>query len=480
MCKRRLLMLGTMLSLAGGCTMIPHYSRPQAPVPTTLPSGPAYAVATTNPAVPASEILWQDFITDSALRRVVEMSLTNNRDLRTAALNVERAEALYGIQRAQLLPTVNGNAGMARQRTPGDINGTGHDRTASQYNVGASASWEIDFFGRIRSFSEAALQDYLATREARRSVQIALVSGVANAYLTLAADRESLHLAETTLETQQGTLDLVQHRYDRGIAADVDVQRARQQVETARGEIARYTQIVAQDINALNLLAGGIVPADLLPSELGAASPTQEIAAGISSEVLLQRPDVLQAEHHLMAANANIGAARAAFFPRVTLTASGGTASSELSGLFGSGSGTWAFSPQIVMPIFDPRVWSAAKLAKTDQKIALAQYEQAIQSSFRDVADVLAVNGTVGDQLSAQEALVRSVSESYRLSVIRYEGGVDSYLSVLDAQRSLYVAQQRLVTLQLSKLSNHVALYAALGGGWQTPADAEPAAAQPK
>ena len=240
-----------------------------------------------------------------------------------------------------------------------------------------------------------------------------------------------------------------------------------------------YTQIVAQDINELNLLSGGTVPAELLPAELGAIAPTQEIAAGVSSEVLLQRPDVLQAEHRLLAANANIGAARAAFFPRVMLTASGGTASTELSGLFDSGSGVWSFSPQIVMPIFDPRVWSAAKVAKTDQKLALAQYERTIQASFRDVADVLAVNGTVGDQLAAQEALVRSLSESYRLSGIRYDKGVDSYLSVLDAQRSLYVAQQRLVTLQRSKFSNYVALYAALGGGWQTPEDVSVAATQP-
>ena len=208
-------------------------------MPTTLPAGTGYAAATTNPAVPASEILWQDFITDPALRKVVEMSLTNNRDLRIAALNVERAEGLYGIQRAELLPTVDGTAGMTRQRTPGDLNRTGRGITANEFHVAAQMSWEIDFFGRIRSFSEAALQDYLATREARRSVQIALVSGVANAYLTLAADRQSLHLAQTTLDTQQGALDLVQHRYDRGIATDLDVQRARQQVETARGEIAR-------------------------------------------------------------------------------------------------------------------------------------------------------------------------------------------------------------------------------------------------
>lgn len=470
MSKHHLILCCALVAAAGGCNMAPKYQRPAAPVPATLPSGGAYGPATV-PAVPANAILWQDFITDPALRQVVAMALANNRDLRIAALNVERAQGIYGIQRASDLPTVDANAGMTRQRVPGDLSGRDSGVTSNRFNAGLVASWEIDFFGRLRNLSDAALQEYLATQEARRSVQIALVSGVANTYMALAADRESLRLAGTTLEAQQRSLDLVQRRYAQGVGTDLDVQRARQQVETARGEVARYTQIVAQDINALNLLAGGTVPEELLPGELGV--PSQEIAAGLSSEVLLQRPDVLQAEHRLQAANANIGAARAAFFPRIALTGSAGTASAELDGLFKSGSGTWSFSPQISMPIFDPRVWSAAKVAKTDRKIALAQYERAIQVSFRDVADVLAVTGTVDEQLAAQEALVQSVAESYRLSQIRYDKGIDSYLSVLDAQRSLYIAQQRLVTLRLAKYASQVRLYAALGGGWQTkPANA--------
>jgi outer membrane protein, multidrug efflux system len=471
MCNHRLLLFCAIAAAIGGCTLAPEYNRPAAPVPATLPSGVAYRPATGPVVAVASEILWQDFITDPSLREVIATALANNRDLRVAALNVERAQALYGVQRAELLPTVDARASMSKQRIPGDLNGKGQATTPTQYQAGLAAAWEIDFFGRIRSLSEAALQEFLATQEARRSAQISLVAAVANAYLTLAADRESLQLARTTLEAQQGAYSLVQRRYNQGIATDLDVQRAQQQVESARVDIASYTQVVAQDVNALTLLAGAQVPQELLPVDLGAVMPPQEIAAGVSSEVLLQRPDVLRAEHHLQAANANIGAARAAFFPRIILTGSAGTASSELSGLFKSGSETWSYSPQIVMPIFDPRVWSAAKLSKADQKIALALYERAIQGSFREVADALAVYGTVDQQVAAQEALVRSVAESYRLSAIRYDKGLDSYLSVLDAQRSLYSAQQGLVTLRRAKLADQVTLYSALGGGWQNPDD---------
>ncbi len=455
----------------GGCTMSPKYERPAAPIPTTLPTGGAYGGAkwpTTAASAPASEMPWQDFITDLRLRQIVAMSLENNRNLRLAALNAQRARELYGIQRDEMLPTLNANAGMTKVHTPADVVGKSEGTTSKRYDVNLGiASWEIDFFGRIRSLSEAALQEYLATEQARNSAQILLVSSVANAYLVLAADRENLALAQTTLDAQKSSYDLVKRRYDRGVVPDLDVLRAQAQVDSARGDVARFTQVVALDENALNLVAGSQVSTELLPQSLGTVSGPAGISPGASSELLLNRPDIVAAENRLKAANANIGAARAAFFPRISLTAALGTASAELSGLFKGGSGAWTFAPQATMPIFDTRVWAASRVVKTEREIAVTEYEKAIQNGFREVADALAVRGTVDDQVAAQESLVRAVGDTYRLSIIRYEKGIDSYLSVLDAQRSLYAAQQGLVSLRLAKVSNQVTLYAALGGGWQ-------------
>ncbi len=295
------------------------------------------------------------------------------------------------------------------------------------------------------------MQEYLATDQARRGAQILLVSSVANAYLALAADRESLALAQTTLDAQQGMYDLIKHRYDRDVATELDLFRAQTQVDAARGDIALFTQVAAQDENALNLLLGSTAPAELLPARWNEVAAPTEVSPGISSEVLLARPDVLQAEALLKAAYADIGAARASLFPRISLTAAVGTASAELSGLFESGSGTWSYAPQASMPIFDTRAWLALKVTKLQREIAVTQYEQAIQSAFREVADVLAVYGTVDRQVSAQESLVNAVAQTYRLSQARYDKGIDSYLSVLDAQRSLYAAQQGLVSLHLAR-----------------------------
>jgi multidrug efflux system outer membrane protein len=375
---------------------------------------------------------------------------------------------MYGIQKGALLPEVNATGSGSKARLPADLSSTGRRHTAERYDVNLGvAAWEIDFFGRIRSFKDRALEEYLATAQARHAAQILLVSSVAHTYLALAADRENLKLAETTLAAQQGARDLIQRRHQLGIASELDVHRAQTQVEVARGDIARFTQQVAQYENALNLLLGTPASAALIPDGLASVTPPADIAAGVSSEVLLRRPDVLQAENLLRAANADIGAARAAFFPRITLTAAFGTASGELSGLFKSASGAWSYAPQIVMPIFDARTWSAHKAAKVQREMAVTQYEQAIQNAFRDVADALAVRGTVDEQVSAQEALVKAVSETYRLSQLRYDKGLDSYLGVLDAQRSLYAAQQGLVYLRLAKLASQVRLYAVLGGGWE-------------
>lgn len=464
-----LFILATFAAVPAGCTLAPKYGRPAAPVPAAWPEGPAYPQ--TQPAadvLPASQMAWKQFFVDEKLQQVIAIALANNRDLRAAALNVQRARAIYGIQRAELLPVVSASGGGSRQGVPAGLSTTGQRMVAEQYDVNLGIlAWEVDFFGRIRSLADRALREYLATEEARRSTQILLISEVANAYLALAADRESLRLAQTTLETQQGMYDLIRRRHERGIAAELDVHRAQVQVDTARVAAARFTQLVAQAQNALQLLAGAEVPDDLLPADLSAVTPPSEIAAGLPSDVLLNRPDVLQAENLLRAAYADIGAARAAFFPRVSLTSTVGTASGELSGLFDAGTRTWSYAPQIVMPIFDARTWFALRASNVQREAAVAQYERAIQSAFREVADALAVRGTVDDQVAAQESLVHASAETYRLSNARYDRGIDSYLSVLDAQRSLYAAQQDLVSLRLIRLANQVRLYAVLGGGLQ-------------
>ena len=471
MMRKTLSSVVLMAVFLAGCTLIPKYKRPQAPTPAAWPTGAAYQEAETSSGVPgAPELKWQEFFTDEKLQKIIKTALNNNRDLRLAALNVQRARALYGIQRAELLPPVDAVGTGSKQRIPADLSSSGKVKIAEQYSVNLGiSSWEIDFFGRIRSLKEQALEEYLSTEQARRSAQILLVSAVANAYLTLAADRESLQLAQSTLKTQEAVYHLVRRRYELGLVSQLDPSRVQTQVDTARGDIARFTRLAAQDENALNLLVGSSspVPKETLPADLEGVSPPKDISPGISSEVLLNRPDILAAEHQLKAANANLGAARAAFFPRISLTGALGTASSELSGLFNSGSGTWGLMPQIVAPIFDARLWPAYEATKVENKIALVQYEKTIQTAFREVADALAVRATVDRQLSAQQSLVDAEAETYRLSEIRYIKGIDSYLSVLDAQRSLYAAEQGLIAIRLARLANQVRLYAVLGGGAQ-------------
>lgn len=464
--KRQIVFWGVLV-LLGGCSLAPKYTQPLVPIPAEWPQGPAYKDTQAIAEAPTvRELSRQEFFTDPKLQQIIETALNNNRDLRLAALNVERTRALYGIQRAELFPTVNAVGAGGKQRLSSDLVTPGDPRTIEQYSVDLGiASWEIDFFGHIRSLKDQALEAYLATDEARRSAQIALVSEVARVYLTLAADLENLNLARSTLETQQGIYKLIQRQYEVGLANELDLRRAQTQVDTAQGDVARFKQMAAQDQNALNLLAGSPVPEDLLPADLASVNPPKEIFAGLSSEALLNRPDIIAAEHRLKGTYAFIGAARAAFFPRISLTTSVGTASDDLSGLFGSGSGTWSFAPQIAVPIFDARTWAAYRVSKTEREIALAQYEKTIQTAFREVADALAVQGTVDQQVFAQQSLTNAVADTYRLSNKRYSKGIDSYLGVLDAQRSLYAAQQRLISLRLAKLANQVRLYAVLGGG---------------
>lgn len=466
--RQLLFLLATTGIILGGCTLAPEYTKPQAPIAAQWPQGDAYknenAQEPSESAIP--ELSRQEFFPDNHLQEIIETALHSNRDLRLAALNVERIQAMYGIQQAELFPVVGVTGGGEKQGLSSDFVSAGDSRTSEQYSMNMGiASWEIDFFGRIRNLSESALDEYLATEQARRSVQIVLVSEVARVYLTLAKDRENLKLAHSTLESQQGDYELVKRRYEVGVSTELDLRQAQSRVEAAKRDVASFNQQVAQDKNSLNLLAGALVPEDLLPQDLSSIVPPREISAGVSSEVLFSRPDIIAAEYRLKGGYAIIGAARAAFFPRIALTTSVGTASDELSGLFSSATSVWNFAPQIVLPIFDARIWAALRVSEADQKILLTQYEKTIQIAFREVADALAVKGTIDQQLAAQQSFVNAVAETYRLANKRYTEGIDDYFGVLDAQRSLYAAQQVLIALRLARLTNLVQLYAVLGGG---------------
>lgn len=456
-----------MLCLSG-CTMAPSYTRPDAPVSASWPSGEAYQAEAAKPdQKPVSEVPWRQYFIEPRLQKVIEQALANNRDLRVAVLSIEKSRAQYRIQRADLLPTVNGTAGATIQRTPADLSSSGQARISEQYNVGLGvSSYELDLFGRVQSLKDQALEQYLATEQTRNSVQISLVAETANAWLTMAADRERLQLARQTLSSQEEYYQIIKHRYTAGITSALDLYQAQTAVEAARVDIARYTTLLAQDQNALTLLVGKPLSADLLPTELGAVIALQELPIGISSDVLLRRPDILAAEHTLKGANANIGAARAAFFPRIGLSASFGTASAKLTDLFQPGSVAWNFVPQISVPLFDTgRNIAGLDVSKADRDIAVARYEKAIQTAFREVADALAQRGTINNQLAAQQSLTDATDESHKLSQARYDKGVDSYLSVIVAQRALYAAQQNLITVRLAKLANQATTYKVLGGG---------------
>ena len=451
-----------------GCTMAPKYTRPAAPVPAAWPEGEAYKQAAATDNKPIADIPWQDFFVDENLRKVIALALENNRDLRVAALNIERSRAQYRIRRSDLFPKVDATADGSVQRISDDLSTTGRGDTVDQYSVGLGvSSYELDLFGRVRSLKDQALEQYLATEQARRSVQISLVAEVAANYLTLAADRERLKLARETLESQQSSYNLTKNRFDAGVSSALDLHQARTSVESARVDIARYTTLVAQDENALSLVVGAPVPADLRPSALtDTLTAMKDFTTGLPSDVLLQRPDIVQAENLLKGANANIGAARANFFPRITLISSVGFGSNELSGLFTGDSFTWSFAPRITLPIFTAGENQATlEVAKTDRDIAVAQYEKAIQTAFREVADALAQRGTIDDQLSAQQAFTDATAETHHLSQLRYDKGVDNYLQVLDAQRALYGAQQNLIGVRLIRLINQATIYKVLGGG---------------
>ncbi|MCY4744066.1 efflux transporter outer membrane subunit [Pelomonas sp. UHG3] len=452
-----LTILAASLALAGCASMAPTYERPAAPVAAQWPVPQGSATQ-----AKAADLGWREFFTDARLQALIEQALANNRDLRVAVLNVQRAQAQYGVQQADRLPSVNAAAAQSATRSPGGSISRQYTAT-----LGVSA-WELDLFGRVKSLNDAALQQYLATDDARRSAQLSLVAEVAGAYLTLAADQEKLRLAEQTLLARQDGLRLTQRLQAAGVASALDLRQAEIAAETAQTDLAGLTTQVAQDRNALALLVGQPLTPEQLPVAGTATAVTQtaELAAGLPSEVLLARPDVQQAERTLQAANANIGAARAAFFPRISLTASAGSASGELDGLFRSGSGLWTFMPQVSLPIFDAgRNQANLSIAQVDRDIALAQYEKAIQAAFRDVADALAARATLGQQIASQQRLVAQTQDALRLAEARFRQGLDDRLATLDAQRSLYAAEQGLISSRLAQQVNRVTLYKVLAGG---------------
>ncbi len=459
--NKTIISLSVALALSG-CSLMPEYQRPAAPVAAAVVAPNASKTVLTEAAAPA----WRSFFRDAALQQLINTALDNNRDLRAAALNVEAFQAQYRIQQAASLPSVGMNASGTRQRTPADLSRTGSATISSQYavNVGLSA-WELDLFGKIRSLETVALEQYLSTVEAQRSVQMALVASVANAWLTLQADRMRVALSQDTLRAYEQSLSLVQQSAKAGMATAMEVAQSRTAVDGARVSLTQYQRQVAQDENALRVLLGqpelpAVAAVDLERVQWA------ELPAGVASSVLLRRPDILQAEHSLQAANANIGAARAAFFPSISLTATAGTSSTQLSGLFDNGSGAWVFQPQINLPLFNAgRLQASLDAAVLQKEQRVAQYEQAIQNAFREVSDGLIARTSYREQLNAQQALLASSQEYQRLAEVRYRTGIDSQLTLLDAQRQLFSARQQWVTTRFAQLSSEVALFRALGGG---------------
>ncbi|MFJ2462785.1 efflux RND transporter outer membrane subunit EmhC [Pseudomonas sp. NPDC087615] len=465
--SKSLLSIAVAAFVLSGCSLIPDYQQPEAPVAGQYPQGPAYSPAQA-PAQAAAEQGWKQFFHDPALQQLIQVSLENNRDLRVAALNIDAYAAQYRIQRADLFPAVSANASGSRQRVPARASQTGEAGITSSYSatVGISA-YELDLFGRVRSLGEQALQQYFATEEARRSTQISLVASVANAYMTWQADKELLKLTQDTLGAFEESYKLTSRSNEVGVASALDLAQSRTSVENARAQLARYTRQVAQDENSLTLLLGTGIPANLQAAKPLADDLLSDVPPGLPSDLLQRRPDIMQAEYNLKAANANIGAARAAFFPSISLTANAGSLSPDLSGLFKGGSGTWLFQPQINLPIFNAGSLRASlDYAKIQKDIGVANYEKAIQTGFQEVADGLAARQTYTDQLQAQRDFVQANQDYYRLAERRYRIGVDSNLTFLDAQRQLFSAQQSLITDRLAQLTSAVNLYKALGGGW--------------
>jgi len=464
------------VAILTACTMEPHYKRPEAPVPASWTD----QAQPSNNTTPAARVGWREFFPDKNMQRLIEMALANNRDLRVAALNVQATQAQYRIQRSDLFPTIAATGLEEIEKYPTGVSaaqGTGGTGSAGVSTNGSTirffeagvgfTSYEIDLFGRIRSLNHEAFEKYLSSEETRRSTQLTLIAQVVSAYLTVLADETILKVTRETLKSQQDSYDLTKRSLDAGTTTALAFRQAATTVDTARSNLAQYNRQAAQDRNALMLLLGGPIPTDIaFDIDLGAVNLSADLPAEVPSQVLTSRPDVLAAEHTLIAANADIGAARAAFFPSITLTGQYGTASTQLSGLFKAGSSAWSFAPQITLPIFTGGKNKASlDLSKIEKDINIAQYEKALQTAFREVDDALSARQTLDEQLAAQRALLEDTSQSYELANLRFKNGVDSFLPVLDAQRALYSAQQSVINLELIRLQNMATLYKALGGG---------------
>ena len=476
-------MVAFAVAMLTGCTLDPHYERPAAPVAVAYPKGEAYestsaaaastaasgtasgaaTPATTTTAPPlAADMAWRSFFRDERLQRLIQIALDNNRDLRVAALNVAEYEAQYRITRAALAPSISASGSLTRERTSGVTS------SSSDVSVGTT-SWEIDFFGRLRSLERQALENYLATDASRQSTQISLIATVATDYLTLLSDERLLQITEDTVKADQSTYDVTKRIQELGNSSMLDVQQAQNSLASAKASLASYRRAVAQDRNNLVAVLGAPIPDDLPPArEFDDETMFADIGAGVPSLLLTRRPDIVQAEHALKAANANIGAARAAFFPKIELTASAGTSSSTLSSLFKAGTGAWAFAPSVSVPIFDYGSNKASlDVAKIEKQIEVADYESAIQTAFKEVSNALTARATYVDQVEADRDYVTSAQRYYTLAQARYKAGTDSFLTFLDAQRTLYTAQQQLASDSLSRQANLVTLYKVLGGGWE-------------
>jgi multidrug efflux system outer membrane protein len=448
------------------CSLAPTYERPAAPIATAFP---AEAIPAAVQSQLSADSGWREFFQDPRLQALIESALAHNRDLRVAALRIEEARAQYNIVAADLLPSFNGNVTRSRSRISGALSQTGASVVSTNYQVGLNlAAFELDFFGRVRSLNDAALAQYLATEEARRAAQISLVAEVAKAYLAERAYAEQQQLAQQTFDARTSGYKLAQQRFEVGASSALDLRQNEVLVQTARASLATLVRQRAQAINALTLLVGR--PLDNLPEpqSLSAQTIVADLPAGLPSDLLTRRPDIRASEQRLIAANANIGAARAAFFPRISLTAGIGGASNELGNLFNAGSRTWSFVPQLTLPIFDAgRNNANLSLAQVRNNVAVADYEKTIQTAFREVADALVARGAIDEQIDAQRLVQEAQSERLKLAELRFKNGVASSLDVLDAQRELFSAEQSLVQARLLRLTNAVDLYRSLGGGLQ-------------
>jgi efflux transporter, outer membrane factor (OMF) lipoprotein, NodT family len=461
-------------ALLSGCTLAPKYERPNPALPADWNSGIA---APSQPGAKAQD--WRQVVTDAPMSRLIELALANNRDLRVALLQVEKAQAQHEIVRADLFPKIDATAGADMNRTPASLSSTGYAVTSRAYSVGLGFSaFELDLFGRLRSLKEQALEQYLSSEASAKSVELTLVAQVATAYMTLASDREHLTLAQEILETENASYEVVRNRFENGVANELELAQAQTTVDTAKVSVASYEAQVKADETNLSLLVGMPLSPELTPAKtLAEISPLAPVPAGLPSEVLARRPDVLSAEHTLKAANANIGAARAMYFPTISLTGSYGTSSNEINGLFKNGSQAWTFVPQLTLPIFHAgAIRAGVKSAEADRDITVAQYEKSVQTAFKEVSDALSLGSSLTTQVEAQTSLAKATGKSYELSTLRYENGVDSYLSKLDSQRAYATARQNLITTRLSQQTSRLTLYKALGGGWN--GEDEPEAAK--